>query len=57
MRVALRILRERLRLLSLIPGSLRQLLLNRLLIRQGFLQIGRKQTFLLQTGQRFYQFT
>ena len=28
--VALRILRERLRLLSLIPGSLRQLLLNRL---------------------------
>ena len=30
MRVALRILRERLRLLGLIPGSLRQLLLDRL---------------------------
>ena len=46
MSIALCILRERLRLLSLVPGNLRQLRLNRPQIRQGFLQIGRKQSFL-----------
>ena len=56
MRVALRILRERLRLRGLVPGSLCQFRLHGLQIHQGLLQVGREQPFLFQARKGFHQF-